>query len=204
MHQLTMRYGTDAEKAEALATLEFMEQMDDAFDGGAWTAATEITLPKIFDAQCRKVAAERQKRVRRFALDNKRGAPRSMEEEIRVAKGQYAACLMLGMPFNKNITHKVAAARGNLGFGVSAFVPKPGSYQLFVGEETPARRLMVLIFDLGGNQFRFAGWIRAGAAMQEQYRREFNRNGVVHRPYVVPSEYLSAPETWEIPEGAKE
>jgi hypothetical protein len=206
MHQLTMRYGTDSEKAESQQTIAFMDEFttlaEELWPGGRWLPATEIVLPKIFDAQCRKVAAERQKRVRRFSLDNKHGAPRTMEEEVRVAKGQYAACLMLEMPFNKYITHSVAKARGNLGFGVSAFVPQPGRYNLFIGEDTPSSRLMVLILDHGNDRFGFAGWIRAGAAMDDKYRREFVRDGVVSHPFVVPIDYLSAPETWVTPAAA--
>jgi hypothetical protein len=132
----------------------------------------------------------------RFAMENAHGVVRELDDEIRSAAGQYAACIMLELPFNKNIDNAEARRNGNLGSNVSAMVPRPGSYGLIVGEKEPTSRRMVLIQQTGEWTFEWIGWIRAGAAKLPQYQREFNRYGRISRPYVVPAEYLSSPRDW--------
>jgi hypothetical protein len=192
-----MQYGTDDEKDAAHEIEQLMWETTTEIPGSTWEQLTELELPEIFHHRVRAVAQQRQRRAQRFALENAHGVVRTLEDEIRSAAGQYAACIMLDLPFNKTITHTVARATGNLGSNISAFVPKPGSRGLIVGEKEPAHRRMLLIVQTGAWSFEWVGWLRAGEAQQSQYQREFVRSGYVSRPYIVPAEYLSHPREWQ-------
>lgn len=197
LYDIVMQYGTDAERDAAHDLEQLMWETTAAIPGSSWERLTELRLPEIFHHRVRALAQQRQQRARRFALENAHGVVRTLEDELRSAAGQYAACIMLDLPFNKTITHTVARATGNLGSNISAFVPKPGSFGLIVGEKEPASRRMVLIVETGEWSFEWVGWLRAGEAQHPQYQREFVRAGYVSRPYIVPTEYLSPPRAWQ-------
>jgi hypothetical protein len=193
---LINRHGTDEEKqaaAETMRTLMMFKQEEPTL---TLEPMDEVILPGFLANRCVRIATERQGRARRFSLDNKHGAIRTYEEELRSVEAQHAACLMLGLEFGAAATHQAAKAHGNLGSNMSAHCPRPGSFGLIVGEKEPPIRSFFLIYEEGTLRYRCAGWVRAGLVQTPEYQRTFHRGNVVSRPYMVPSEQLSPLRTW--------
>jgi hypothetical protein len=192
---LILRHGSDEEKQQVHETLEVMRSARGAVVEGVWEPLDELTLPGFLVRKCDRVARERHQRARRFSLQNRHGIQRTLEEETRSVEGQYAACVMLDLSLG--ITdYREARASGNIGGGVSAFVPRPGNFSLFIDEAEPHQRKLFLILQDGEHTYRCGGWCRAGEFQQPEYQRAFVRNGVTSNPYVVPAEQLSQLREW--------
>jgi hypothetical protein len=196
VHELLVKYGKQQDVYESYLLLAELEEMCAAVPGSSVPRVEEVWLPSILVASAKKVAQTRLGRARHFALENKHGMTRTLDDEQRSAEAQYAACIILGLPLNHKIGHAEGRSKGNLGHNISAFCPRPGSFSLIVGENVPRTRRMVLMMAEGEHRYRMRGWIRAGAAQIPEYQREFVRGGVVSRPYIVPAEYLAPVSEW--------
>lgn len=196
--ELVVRHGTEEEKSALASEMRLMWEMTTTFDG-EWCPMEGVTLPGFLQHRARQTARSRHARAQRWSLSNQHGMLRTMGDEVRSAMAQMALVIMLGIPFDevpKN--HAAAKKNGNIGRGISAHIPKPGSYGLIVGEKEPANRQMFLIEESASadNTFLLRGWIRAGVAMKPGFQKTFTRDGVVSKPYVVPTEFLSSAEDW--------
>lgn len=199
LHELTIRYGNTEEKQRAHETLSVMEAMTDTLEDevGSFERLTEVQLPGFLVRRCAEVARARHGRVRRFTLRNHHGMTRTVEDEIRSTEAQYAASLIFELPFNFSVTEQQARTGGNLGGGISAFCPRPGNYALLVGENEPKSRRKILMFEQGQHRYQCQGWTQCSRVQVPDFQREFNRNGVISRPYVIPAEYLRPVSEWK-------
>jgi hypothetical protein len=178
-----------------------MREMRAAFPDGHWEPMDQVTLPGFLMAKCRRVAKERQERAKRFSLENKHGVARTFEEEARSVKAQTACALILGLPLFAVGNHAAGKANGNVGSNVSAFCPRPGSFQLIIGEKEPPQRQFFLMHLEGEATFSCVGWIRAGLGQRDDLQKTYTRDGgngfvAVSRPYVVPTDMLSPVREW--------
>lgn len=200
LFQLIFRHGTEAEQVSAREALEQMREVRQVFADGAWEPMEQVTLPSFLVAKCKRVAVERQGRAKRFSLENKHGVTRTLEEEVRSVEAQTACALILGLPLFAVPNHAAGKAHGNVGSNVSAFCPRPGSYQLIIGEKEPPTRQFFLMHVDGGASYRCEGWIRAGLGMRDEFQKTYTRDvgNVTHvsRPYVVPTDMLSPVREW--------
>jgi hypothetical protein len=194
--QLLLRHGTEEEQAAARETMEIMTLAKEQHPEGSWEPLDYVILPEALVERAKGLAKHRQNLARQFKLHNQHGVVRDIEDERRSVEGQYAAALMLGLPFGDRLTHQSANAHGNLGENCSAFVPSPGNFNLLIREKEKRRRHVFLILHDGGHSYRCAGWCRAGEYMLPEYQIEFVRNGVKAHPFLVPPDYLSPIRTW--------
>jgi hypothetical protein len=193
---LILKHGSPEERERATRAMAEMREWRLGFPGSEWDAMDVVELPGFLMSRARRVARDRIERAKQWDLDEKHGARRTLEEEARTVFAQYAACLMLGLPFGAATTHTAARAHGNLGNNCSAFTPRAGSWNLIVGEKEPAKRNFFLIVHEGGTHWRCNGWVRAGEVQIPEYRKTFHREGVASHPFVVPTSALYPLRTW--------
>lgn len=200
--ELVARHGTDSEKQLVADTLREVRrvvlELRDAGVEYTWEPMTEIIMPDVLVDRAIRVAHARIEQAKKY-LEDKEGAVRNEDNEIRSVLGQYAACLIMGINFDDvPRTANAGRAHGNIGSNLSAFIPNPGSYQLIVGvKEDPARR-MILIHQLSTKVFACPGWFRAGDAQTRDFAKTNVRNGVESRFFIVPASLMRPlRELWE-------
>lgn len=197
---LILKHGTEAEKAQVQETLAQMRELREAFPEGNWEPMEQVEIPGFLIAKCRRVAKERQDRAKRFSLENKHGVRRTFDEELRSVEAQTACALILGLPLFAVRNH-AAGRHGNVAENISAFCPRPGSFQLIIGEKEPPQRQFFLMHLEGTDTFKCVGWIRAGLGQHDEFQKTYTRddgngNVAVSRPYVVPTDMLSPVREW--------
>lgn len=196
--ELIQRHGSPEERAAAVASAQFMREMRDTFDG-EWWPIEEVHLPGFLRARAVRVAKLRHDRAQRW-LTSQHGAGRSIADETRACMAQMALVIALGLDFDsvpKN--HTAARKSGNVGHGISAFIPKAESHQLVIKENEPRERVMFLVEEaLEPDTYTIRGWLRAAVGMRPGFQKTFVRDGVVSKPYIVPTDMLSSmPEWWK-------
>jgi len=195
-HQLLDRYGNEEERQLNREMVMACVTVYREFPRGSlWEPMEEVYMPIFLRERAKQVARERHRRAARFYRE-KEGAQRSIEQETRSVLGQYAACLMLGLSLNKVTSARGARNEGNIGANVSAFIPKPGAYNLLVLEKEPPARIMVLIYATTDTLYSCRGWITAREAQQPHWRRQFTHRGVESKPYLVPPDALRPLREW--------
>lgn len=194
--QLLIQQGTPEEKQAAIETLTVMREAKLAHPEGTWEPMESLTLPQVLIERADRVGRRRHAEARKWRLRDKDGIMRSLDEEIRTVEGQYAACLILGLPFGDKLTHMSAKKVGNLGSNCSAHTPRYGNFNLLIREtEKRARRMFLMVWE-GDHSYRCLGWGRAGEFMLPEYQREFVRDGHTAHPFIVPSSMLSPLRSW--------
>lgn len=196
LFKLVFQHGNPFERADAQQALALMRDVRAQHPEGSWEPMEEIRLPEVLVRRAERVARQRLARAKRFRLQNHHGVVRTLEEEIRTVEGQYSASLILGLPFGDTITHQAAKAHGNLGSNCSAFTPRVGNFNLVIRETEKRGRFMFLVTAYGDHAYRCEGWCRAGEFMLPEFEREFNRGGVVSKPFIVPPSMLLPLRTW--------
>lgn len=200
LFQLVARHGDYDERKAIAADLKLMREVRGFDPTGHWEPMESVVLPSFLVSKCKRVAKERQERAKRFLLD-KHGAIRAIEDEIRSVEAQTACQLILGLPLFGVANDGSARSVGNVGANISAFCPKPGSFQLIIGEKEPHNRTFFLFHVDGSHRYACQGWIRAGLGQRDDLQRTYTRqdaggNAVTSRPYLVPTDMLSPLRSW--------
>lgn len=199
---LIARYGTEDEREDAAETLTLMRDVRAAAGEGArWDPLDEMALPEFFCRKAEREAKVRHARALDYRLRNQYALVRSLEEEIRVTKAQFAAAIMLGVPWGElPANHAAGRAHGNLGENRSVLAPKEGNFGVLVTpDEKPTRNLFVVMTD--STRLKLIGWCRAGEMMRKEFVRPMTRRNekgewVETRPFIGPTSLLLPLRAW--------
>jgi hypothetical protein len=201
--ELIDRYGTASERQAAIETMRLMKEVREAAGEGArWGPMEEVVLPEFLVSKATREAGARHRRATGFHLHDKFGVRRSLDEEIRTTKAQFAAVLMIGSHFEDlPANHAAGKKSGNLGKGRSVLCPKEGNFGVLVTQDEKPSRLIFVVDDEGEDRFAMAGYVRAGEMMLDKWEKSFVRkdaegNDVPSHPWIGPREMLLPLDAW--------
>lgn len=192
-------HGSADEKKNLKTTLGVMNEVLDSFPGGDWEPMECLYMIDSLLELAEQVATKRWRAAHRQHYHDYQGkVGRSFEEERQTVRGHLCAQIMLGLPLGKPDSKEEARTQGNIGAGNEAFIPlhNPVGHNLIVDPRTQDHIASWLVVPEGERHFRLAGWIRAGDAKQDLYRKERQREGGISVAYWVPPKELRSVRDW--------